>query len=377
MRGSSGGGFARQATTMVNLLRDPKGGAKLAAAHCDLAVALAGRLGMSERVVMALGQMYERFDGKGSPAGLRGEQIPLPARILGVAWRAEVQRALLGPVEAAGAIAGRAGSELDPQVAAAFLSRAPELLAALDAPSIWDAFLAAEPQPFELMTPERTGEVALAFAHYVDIKSPFTLGHSTGVARVAEAAARHAGFADADRESLRLAALLHDVGRVSVPNGIWDKPGPLNAAEWERVRLHPYYTERILSRSTAAGAARRGRVDAPRAGGRQRLLQGRGGRLDVAAGAHPGGVGRLPRDDGGAAAPQGAQRRRSGASARRGSAGGPARPRGGRVCAGGRRSARARAPARRAAGLTDRARGRSVVPDRAGPLEQGGRRVRS
>jgi HD-GYP domain-containing protein (c-di-GMP phosphodiesterase class II) len=36
---------------------------------------------------------------------------------------------------------------------------------------------------------------------------------------------------------------------VSVPNGIWDKAGPLNAAEWERVRLHPYYTERILIRS--------------------------------------------------------------------------------------------------------------------------------
>jgi HD-GYP domain-containing protein (c-di-GMP phosphodiesterase class II) len=52
-----------------------------------------------------------------------------------------------------------------------------------------------------------------------------------------------------ETESLRLAALLHDVGRVSVPNGIWDKPAALNAAEWERVRLHPYYTERILSRS--------------------------------------------------------------------------------------------------------------------------------
>src|SRR5205823_11510272 len=106
---------------VVNLLRDPKGGAKLAAAHCDLAVALAGRLGMSDTVVTALGQMYERFDGKGSPAGLRGEQILLPARILGVAWRVEVHRSLLGPVEAADAVAHRAGSELDPQIAQAFL----------------------------------------------------------------------------------------------------------------------------------------------------------------------------------------------------------------------------------------------------------------
>jgi HD-GYP domain-containing protein (c-di-GMP phosphodiesterase class II) len=160
-----------------------------------------------------------------------------------------VQRSLLGPVEAADVIAKRSGSELDPQIAGAFLRRARELLQGLEAPSIWDAFLASEPPPFELMTPQRTGEVATAFAQYVDIKSPFTLGHSTGVARLAEAAAGHAGFSDTERESLRLAALLHDVGRVSVPNGIWDKPGPLNAAEWERVRLHPYYTERILNRS--------------------------------------------------------------------------------------------------------------------------------
>jgi putative nucleotidyltransferase with HDIG domain len=200
-------------------------------------------------VVQALGQIYERFDGKGSPAGLRGEQIDLPARILHVAWRAEVHRALLGPSESIQGVQDRSGSELDPQIAEAFLRIAPDLLLGLEAPSIWDDFLAAEPAPFETMTPERVDEVAMGFAHYVDIKSPFTLAHSVGVARVAEAAAGHAGFSDEDRETLRLAALLHDVGRVSVPNGIWDKPGPLNAAEWERVRMHPYYTERILSRS--------------------------------------------------------------------------------------------------------------------------------
>src|SRR6478672_12255350 len=170
---TSGSGVRRQAGTIANLMKDPKGGAKVAAAHCDLAVALAGRLGMSENVVTALGQMYERFDGKGSPAGLRGEQIVLPARILAVAWRVEVQRSTLGPVEAADVVAKRSGGELDAQIAGAFLGRAGELLQCLESPSIWDDFLAAEPAPFELMTPARVGEVAMAFAHYVDIKSPF------------------------------------------------------------------------------------------------------------------------------------------------------------------------------------------------------------
>ncbi len=248
--GTSAAGVRGQVTTVVNLLRDPKGGHKLAAAHCDLAIALAGRLGMTDRVVSSLGQMYERFDGRGSPTGLRGEQIDMPARILNVAWRAEVQRAALGAAEAVDVIGRRTGSELDPGVAGPFLRRAPELFAELDAPSIWESFLAAEPRPVELLRPERVADVARAFAYYVDVKSPFTLSHSTGVAEVATGAARHAHLDEAECDSLRIAALLHDLGRVSVPNGIWDKSGALNAAEWERVRLHPYYTERILSRSS-------------------------------------------------------------------------------------------------------------------------------
>jgi DNA-binding CsgD family transcriptional regulator len=51
--------------------------------------------------------------------------------------------------------------------------------------------------------------------------------------------------------ALRRAGLLHDLGRASVPNGIWDKPGALTDGEWERVRLHPYYSERILGRVQA------------------------------------------------------------------------------------------------------------------------------
>ncbi len=56
---------------------------------------------------------------------------------------------------------------------------------------------------------------------------------------------------------LRHAALLHDIGRVSVPNGIWDKPDRLGVTEWERVRLHAYYTERIVLRAPAWSRAAR------------------------------------------------------------------------------------------------------------------------
>ena len=87
-----------------------------------------------------------------------------------------------------------------------------------------------------------------AFADFADLKSPWIRGHSRTVASLAQEAGRHAGLDDAACDGLRRAGLVHDLGRVAVENGIWDKPGPLTTSEWERVRLHPYYTERILVR---------------------------------------------------------------------------------------------------------------------------------
>jgi HD-GYP domain-containing protein (c-di-GMP phosphodiesterase class II) len=99
------------------------------------------------------------------------------------------------------------------------------------------------------MIGEDTLELVLsAFADFADLKSPWTRGHSRRVASLAERAGRHAGLDEAACDVLRRAGLVHDLGRVAVENGIWDKPGPLTTAEWERVRLHPYYTERILVR---------------------------------------------------------------------------------------------------------------------------------
>jgi HD-GYP domain-containing protein (c-di-GMP phosphodiesterase class II) len=94
-------------------------------------------------------------------------------------------------------------------------------------------------------------EVARVFADMVDLKTPFLHGHSSGVAALAEAAARVVGSDEAAVATMRRAAFLHDLGRVGVPNGIWEKRGPLSAGEWEQVRLHAYHSERILSRSAA------------------------------------------------------------------------------------------------------------------------------
>jgi len=136
-------------------------------------------------------------------------------------------------------------------VADAFLKRSDDLLDAVETDSVWDAVLAAEPEPRPWLPDSRIDDTARAFADFTDLKSPYTLGHSPGVAKLAEAAASRLGCAEADVRAVRRAALLHDLGRASVSNGIWDKPGRLTTAEWERVRLHPYYTERVLERAPA------------------------------------------------------------------------------------------------------------------------------
>ncbi len=226
----------------------------MADAACPVAVRLATRLGMNEAVRRALTQIWERWDGLGFPTGVAGDEIEVSARLLhlGVVVAVDHQRG--GRELACENIRRRSGEWFDPAVADAFLDCAPELLARIEAESVWETVLDAEPRPHARIPATRVDSVAAAFGDFTDLKSPFTLGHSAGVAALAETAARRLALPDEQAFALRNAGFLHDLGRVSVSNGIWDKPGPLSTAEWERVRLHAYYSERVLSQSPSLGA---------------------------------------------------------------------------------------------------------------------------
>jgi putative nucleotidyltransferase with HDIG domain len=82
----------------------------------------------------------------------------------------------------------------------------------------------------------------------IDAKSPYTGRHSEGVARIAVAIGDVLGHSPAELRDLRRAALLHDIGKLGVSNLILDKPGRLDAGEWEQMRRHPALTVRILER---------------------------------------------------------------------------------------------------------------------------------
>jgi HD-GYP domain-containing protein (c-di-GMP phosphodiesterase class II) len=233
----------------LRLAADPSGPRKLASAHCELAGQLAQRLGMETEVVVALGETYERFDGTGQPLRRRGAQLSSVGRTLAVAFRAEVHRAIEGPAAALKVIAARSGNELDPDVAQALLQLGVQAFDGLELPSVWELFLASEPAPVMRLPRAGVRDVAAAFAAAVDSKSMFTLGHSTGVAALVEAAADGARLSSDDTQNAVCAALLHDLGRMAIPNGIWDKPGALGVVERQRMESHAEHTERILSLS--------------------------------------------------------------------------------------------------------------------------------
>jgi putative nucleotidyltransferase with HDIG domain len=207
---------------------------------------------MPPAVARGLGDAYERWDGKGGPRRLAGEEIERSARILAVAHEAEIHYRLGGKAAAIAMIERGSGGWFEPAVARCLVERADIVLAPLELPSVWDRVLEAEPRPHVRITPGRIEDIARVFAQLTDLKCTFTLGHSEGVAELAAAAAERLGL---DVETTRLAGLLHDIGRLGVPTGIWNKPGPLSRGEWERVRLHAYHGERALAQATHLAAA--------------------------------------------------------------------------------------------------------------------------
>lgn len=219
-------------------------------ADCEAAQRLASRLGMRNTVCTAVRDVYSTWNGKGLIGRwVSGDDIPIAARIAFLVHEVEIHHRIGGRAAATDMVRRRAGEDLDPALCGVFIKKAPDLLATIERESVWEAALDAEPQPWPWLPDSRLDDVAQAFGDFADLKSPYTLGHSKGVAELAGAAGEVRGLSQDNLLGLRRAAWLHDLGRVSVPNTIWDKPGPLMSSQWERVRLHPYYTERVLAQT--------------------------------------------------------------------------------------------------------------------------------
>ena len=220
------------------------------ATDCDVAQMLMDRLGLLSGVAALFAHTNDRWDGKRRPGRPRGEAIPLPMRIAQVARDAAFQRMLGGDEFAASVIRSRAGAAFDPAIAEAYARRSNDIFVGDATTSVWSQIPASEPGPgLVLEGPAIDGALA-AMGDFADLLSPFLLGHSAGVAEVAVTAGRLCGLDETELRALRRAALVHDLGRVTVPARVWQVAGPLSPGDWESVRLHAYHTERILSRSS-------------------------------------------------------------------------------------------------------------------------------
>jgi HD-GYP domain-containing protein (c-di-GMP phosphodiesterase class II) len=223
-------------------------------ALCEVAEMLTDQLGLPGSVRSLFVHLTERWDGKGEPAGISGEAVPLPLRIVHVARDAVFQHLLGGPDHAARIVRERAGHAFDPAIAMRLADEAGELLGLDEDTSAWDETIRAEPGPGLTLEGPALDRALAAMGDFADLVSPYLVGHSSGVAGLAVQAGQRCGLGASELATLRRSAFVHDVGRVAVPARIWQKSGSLTPDEWERVRLHAYHSERVLSHGEVLAA---------------------------------------------------------------------------------------------------------------------------
>ncbi|MGH9371662.1 MAG: HD-GYP domain-containing protein, partial [Vicinamibacterales bacterium] len=226
-------------------------GARIFTVRCERGAQIARMIGLSDRVAQAILAMDEHWDGGGYPYGLRGHQIPLFARIIGLSQVMEIFWGEGGRVDAVRVARERRGRWFDPDVVDALrdVEHDSDFWEGLGDARLDAGVFAEVPADLEIVADDRClDRIADAFALIIDAKSPFTFDHSRRVATYAAAINERLGDHGVDNVRLRRAALLHDLGKLTVPNSILDKPGKLDADEWAIVRQHPAQTLSVLER---------------------------------------------------------------------------------------------------------------------------------
>ena len=245
-------GLAERLGAVVNILRHgPQIADELIHTRCTRGAAIARQLRFGDAVAEGIASLDEHWNGRGRPAGLRGEAIPLYSRIALLAQVVDVFHATGGPEAALQEARARAGHWFDPHLVHAFehVAGRAAFWQQLASPTVEQAVMAMEAGRAEVpLDDDYLDDIAAAFGQVVDSKSPYTSGHSQRVAGYVDGMAQRLALPPARRRWLRRAALLHDVGKLGVSNAILDKPGKLDAAEWAAVQRHAQYTEDILGR---------------------------------------------------------------------------------------------------------------------------------
>ena len=253
-------------------IKGQRAGKELIQIRCERGAAIARLFGLSDDTANAIHALDEHYDGGGHPDGLIGDEIPLLARVMGLAQTAEVFHREQGLAAMRDMARGRRGTWFDKELT-------DYLISIPDGDELWRQLAenprrhlaACEPEDKLLYADHDTlDNIARGFAQVIDAKSPWTFRHSVGVAEVAVGIAEVMGFDTHSVREIKRAALLHDIGKLGVSNLILDKPGKLTDAEYAEVKKHPAYTQNILKR--VAGFSQLAEL----AGAHHERLDGRG-----------------------------------------------------------------------------------------------------
>ncbi len=249
---ATGAPFLQRVRTLLRVaVRQRQQSEELIKIRCERGASIARQIGFAEPVAQAIHSLDEHWDGGGYPDALPGRAIPLFSRIMNLAQTLEVFWSHRSPEAAIEVAQARKRRWFDPNLvkAATSLANAGKLWMGLKEGSAIEDALALEPEDRRLIANDQMIEnICQAFAGIVDAKSPFTYRHSNGVAAAAVAISRRLSLSETEITFMRRAALLHDIGKLGVPNTILEKPAALNPAEWEVVKQHPRHSYEILRR---------------------------------------------------------------------------------------------------------------------------------
>jgi HD-GYP domain-containing protein (c-di-GMP phosphodiesterase class II) len=216
--------------------------------HCQAASELAGRLELGASVCTPLIQAFERWDGKGVPGRVGHDELAPAIRFVHLADNIEAFHHTGGADAAVEVATKRRGTHFDPQLVDLFCERPEAVLDGLGTFQVWDQVIDLDPRLGEQLTAAQLDTALDALGDFADLKSPYRLGHSRGVADLAAEASGAMGLSEEDSANVRRAGAIHDVGMIGVPSGVWDATEPWTLAQSERARTHPYLAERMLAR---------------------------------------------------------------------------------------------------------------------------------
>ena len=225
---------------------------ELIALRCDRGAGIVKKIGVGEVVADGVRHLDEHWDGSGYPARAKGREIPMLSRLMLLAQHLDVFCMEKGSQRAIEVMLERSGKWFDPEMTAIVvgLHRMGGLwdkcLPGEDVKVAHAAVLELEPGAPTSLAPMEIDTICEAFADVVDAKSAFTFRHSMGVKEAAVSIGRQMGMSGERLQMLRRAALLHDVGKLGVPNSILDKNGKLTDEEFMIVKRHPSLSQQIL-----------------------------------------------------------------------------------------------------------------------------------